>query len=465
MNRRTALIAVALLSLLGVIARVFTDVHFQAWKNPNAMEHKTIAISLVAGRGFTFGDKGYYGPTSVQSPPYPFLLAGAFKAFDAVALNKRGEAVLDPAHPERGAHAYMAMLLLNALAGGALVWLTWVLVRTIGGSALTAVVAAGLVAVWPTQVYAARTVQAVELITVGLTAMTILYYRATRGGGVGAWAGYAFVATTVTLVEPAFLPALVVSGLMMLFCRSLTSRMKIRNSLVMALAVVAVIGPWTVRNYIVHGAIIPVKGSFWVNVWKGANDSASGSDRLALTPAQRARARKENGSFGSDELTDGNHQYDMLSLEDRKRIDNQPEVVREAVFREFAINWIKANPHRFFQLCGIRLLKTLTVDWDNPRSYNLAYAVSRLMVILLTLGGVVVAISQRWSLGFPLMVFLTALGTYTVTLTAARFAFPFEVFQLAMGAGLITAVVAKVRGSSPAPVEVPAFNAFPATAR
>jgi hypothetical protein len=233
---------------------------------------------------------------------------------------------------------------------------------------------------------------------------------------------------------------------------------------VAGLAVVAVIGPWTVRNFIVHGAIIPVKGSFWVNVWKGANDSASGSDRLALTPAQRVRARKENGNFGSDELTDGNHQYDMLSLEDRKRIDNKPEVIREAVFKEFALNWIKANPHRFFELCGIRFLKTITVDWDNPRSYNLAYAASRGLVILLTLGGIIVAIHQRWSLGFPLMVFLTALGTYTVTLTAARFAFPFEVFQLALGAGLVTAIVAKFREPAAGPVNT-AFSVIPATAR
>jgi hypothetical protein len=444
---RHALMAIVVLSLLAFAVRVYTDVHFKAWKSPNAMEHKTIATALAGGKGFTFGDWGYYGPTAVQSPPYPFLLAGAFKAFGAVTINAKGEAVLIPAKAE---HAYLAMLILNALVCGVLVWATYLLVKTIGGSTTTAVLAAALVAFWPTQIYAARAVQAISLITLGLTGMTILYYRATRGGGAGAWTAYAFVATLVALVEPAFLPALLISAVMMLACKSLPGSAKVRNIFIFAAAIVAVIGPWTVRNFIVEGAFIPIKGSTWVNVWKGANDSASGSDRIAMTPLQRHRAWKQNGSYNSDDLPDSNHQYDMLTISEQQELANKPEPEREKTFRRLAMTWIETHPHRFIELCGIRLLKTLTVDWDNPRTYNLVYGASRVIVILLTLAGVIVAIAQRWTLGFPLMVFLTATAAYTLILTAARFAFPFEVFQLAMGAGLITAIAGKLFGKSAA---------------
>ncbi len=442
---RHAVTAVAVLAVLAFAVRVCTDVHLKAWKSPNAMEHKTIATALVGGKGFTFGDWNYYGPTAVQSPPYPFLLAGAYKAFGAVTLNAKGEPVLTPVKAE---HAYLAMLILNALVCGVLVWATYLLVKTIGGTTTTAVLAAGLVAFWPTQIYAARAVQAISLITLGLTGMTILYYRAVRGGGAGAWAAYAFVATLVALVEPAFLPALLISGVMMLACRNLPGSVKVRNAFIFVAAIVAVIGPWTVRNFIVEGSFIPIKGSTWVNVWKGANDSASGSDRIAMTPLQRHKAWKQNGSFNSDELSDSNHQYDMLTISEQQELANKPEPEREQIFKRLAMTWIEGHPRRFLELCGIRLLKTLTVDWDNPRTYNLVYGASRVLVILLTLGGVIVAVAQRWTLGFPLMVFLTATAAYTLILTAARFAFPFEVFQLAMGAGLITAVAGKIFGTN-----------------
>src|SRR5256885_7854816 len=107
------------------------------------MEHRTIALSLLENGTFYFRDFGYFGPTSVQSPPYPFLLYVLFK-------------LLGP----DSAPAYAAAMVINAIAGAFTVWVTARLIRSLGGSSMAALLAAALVAIWPSQVYAATVAQA-----------------------------------------------------------------------------------------------------------------------------------------------------------------------------------------------------------------------------------------------------------------------------------------------------------------
>jgi hypothetical protein len=49
----------------------------------------------------------------------------------------------------------------------------------------------------------------------------------------------------------------------------------------------------------------------------------------------------------------------------------------------------------------------------------------------------ILAWKRRWALGFPAILVITALASYTLTVTAARFAFPFEPIQLALAGGMI----------------------------
>ena len=446
MTRRATVVTLTVLSLVAFAARVAVVVYFQAWRSPQAMEHKTIAVALVAGHGFTFGDWNYYGPTSVQSPTFPFLLAGLYEVHHVLRPGPDGRLTLDEAAAER---AYFDVMLLNAAAGAALVWLTYATARTVGAVPAAALVAAALVAVWPTQVYTARVVQAISVITCGLALMTVLYYRAVRTGSPWAWAGFSVVGAASALTEPVFLPALAASGVLVLLARQLAWRQRVRNGAILAVAVLVVIGPWAARNYVVHGKLIPVKGSFWVNVWKGNNDFASGTDRLKMTDAYLARLQKHKATSGDDDLEDNARQYDMLDLSQRAKLMNKTEPEREAVFRDIVVPWIKAHPKRYLQLCGIRLVKTITIDWDNPKSVYTSYKLTRAAILLMTAGGLVVAWRQRWSLLFPGMVLACALLTYTLTVTAARFAFPFEPVQLTLGGGLIVALYRWATGAAP----------------
>jgi len=432
-SRRTIVGWLIALSVLGFSGRMVTIVYQHAWQKPNAMEHRSIALSLVNGWGFSFGDFGYYGPSSVQSPPFPFLLATMFKIFG----------VETPADGSlHGANlAYFSIMVINALAGAGSVWLTYLLARTLGGTVVTGLLAAAAVAIWPSQVYAARHVQAIALITCSLAGMIILFYRAVRTGSAGAWIGFSIVATLATLTEPVFLPALGISFLLVLLWRGLDWNIRVRNAGILMLAGFIMIGPWTVRNRIVHEKWVPIKATFWVNVWKGNNDYATGTDRTAMTDEAKERVGSIANRLDDSQLLesqfDGQRQYVMLDPSKQSRLHNQPEVVREEVFKELAVGWIQDHPARYLQLCGIRLIKTLTIDWDNPKAENIYYQISRFVLLAFSAAGLLVAWRQKWSLLFPAVLVVTSLGTYTLTVTAARFSIPFEPLQLCLAAAVV----------------------------
>ena len=223
--------------------------------------------------------------------------------------------------------------------------------------------------------------------------------------------------------------------------RGLALEIRRRNAAILAVTALTIIGPWAVRNYLVHGKMIPIKGSFWVNVWKGNNDHATGTDRVALTDIEIKRAKDAGEKFDDSDMIDGQHQYDLLTPSQKARLQGQTEIAREAVFKELATDWIKQNPAGYLRLCRIRLIKTLTIDWDNPKSYNWVYVVSRYVLLGLTIAGLFVAWRQKWSLLFPGVIVFTALLTYTLTVTAARFSIPFEPLQLCLGGAFVAMLI------------------------
>ncbi len=443
MRCRSIVLWLTLLCTLAFAARLGLIIHLKAWQKPNAIEHKSVALSLVHGYGFAFGDWGYFGPSSVQSPPFPFLLAGMYKIFGDQA----------PANGSlTGANrAYFAIMLLNCLGGAALVGLTYWMTRTMGGGPLAGLLAAAAVAIWPSQVYAARHVQAIVLISVLLVASIILFYRAARSGSLGAWAAFAFIMALAALTEPVFLPMLPICVLLALFWPGPTGVGRLRNGIAVVVLAFVVIGPWSIRNRIVHGQWVPIKASFWVNMWKGNNEFATGTDRLA--PSAAALKAGKGDLLSDEDLVDStldrDRQYDMLDLSQRSRLHMQPETVREGVFREFAVNWIRDHPGGYIRLCGVRLLKSLTIDWDNPKAYNIFYVISRYLLLGLTVLGLIVAWRQKWSLLFAGLLAGVALLSYTLTVTAARFSIPFEPIQLSLGAGFLAALLHRSGPTAP----------------
>jgi hypothetical protein len=416
MTERSAWRALALITLVALGLRLSAVVALRAWEQPSFMEHRQIAINLLNGDGFSFIDWGHFGPSSVQSPPYPLLLAGLFKLFG----------------PDSAA-AFVVAMVINCVVGAMTCVLAYLLVRAMRGTRRVGVVTAALLAVWPTQVYAVTVVQAIALIIACTVAIVWLWYRSIDTARIRPWVAFGIIGCVAALTEPVLLPAMALSGLIILAVRSLPLATRFRNASLLLLIAIAVIGPWTYRNWLVHGEFMPIKATFWVNVWKGNNPHASGTDRPVLSEAKRQQLLEGmSESQRRDPRFDDLRQYDLLTPEQRARLQGKPEVQREKIFGEWAKAWIGENPGEYLRLCAVRLGKTLWVEWDNPKSYRLANVVSRTALLVLTPIGLVLAIRRRWRLGFALLIVGTSLLTYTLTITAARFAFPLEPFQLSL---------------------------------
>jgi 4-amino-4-deoxy-L-arabinose transferase-like glycosyltransferase len=412
--------ALLVIVLTAVFLRLFAVYALRAWENPNAMEHHALANNILTDGGFKTGGFGYYGYSSIQSPVYPYFLAALYYLFGIGS-----------------AASYVAAMIFNALLGGLCVWLTYLLVLELGGNRYVGLIAAGFCAVWPTQIYVATHVQAVVLITVFLIVMWITFIRGLSKNQSSSWWLFSFTTAVGILTEPVFLLIGFSAGIAALTWHQHSIRNRLKNGAILLGVTVAIVGPWAYRNYTVHGKLIPVKSSFWVNVWKGNNDFATGSDRLAMDDQRREKLRNSSvldaERLARDpEFDKGSHQYSKLTPDQLSRIMGKSEIEREEVFKEWTVEWIKQNPVRFFQLCGIRLVKTILVDWDNPKALWIAFAF-RVVLLAIAIPGLVIAIRSGWYIGFPITSILVCLLLFSLTITASRFSIPLEPFAFAIG--------------------------------
>ncbi len=434
-------LALWFIGLAALTLRVGAIVALQAWENPNPIEHRDLAISILEGRGMQFTDWKYYGPSSVQSPTYPLILAGLFAVFGTDTTT-----------------AYTAALLLNAVLGAATAVLVGVLALRLGAARSVALVAATMFAVWPTQVYAVTHAQAIGLITLAVVALLILFDVAVRTGRRLPWAGFSAIGCVAALTEPVLLIPMALTGLLIFVWRApLTIGRRAQFAAILFLAAMLILLPWTLRNRYVHGEWIPVKSTFWVNVWKANNDHSTGTDRQAMTDEQRqalaAIPLHERDELARDPQFDAPRQYGLLTREQVSMLRGKPEATRERVFRTFAMTWIREHPRQYARLCGLRLVKTLWLEWDNPKAFNAVYLVARTTMLALFIIGLPLMIARRWLVGYALFVFGMALLVYTLTITAARFILPLEpVMMCAAALAIVTLVqrLASLLGRSPA---------------
>ena len=95
-------------------------------------------------------------------------------------------------------------------------------------------------------------------------------------------------------------------------------------------------------------------------------------------------------------------------------------------------------------------MKTLWIDWDNPKARNTVYIATRTLLLMLATIGLVLGVRQRWRLVYPALVVGALVALYTVTITAARFTIPIEPLGFCLVGGVCVAAFGlwkrKVRG-------------------
>ncbi|GIV26188.1 MAG: hypothetical protein KatS3mg027_0002 [Bacteroidia bacterium] len=202
------------------------------------------------------------------------------------------------------------------------------------------------------------------------------------------------------------------------------------------LSAAGIVAPWIVRNYAVHGELVPVKSTFGYAFWQGNHPRSYGTDKVPRAYAEGLVATHTGGLTELVERTwQARHETQyiddlVLSPRDKAELGRLPEPERCKLLLKKAIGYIRDDPARYARLCLRRLRYFLVFDDTNPRTHVLAYRVFHIAFIGLTLWGL-------WA-GRDLLPRLTpALASYaaiclfhTFTIASIRFRIPVEPFQV-----------------------------------
>ncbi len=227
-------------------------------------EYLALARSVAAGRGFTYEPAEPAG-TSQQfgrAPGYPLFLA-----------------ILGV--PDSDVRTPTRVKVAQSLLGAAVVWLVALIAwRTRGSRA--AVAAAAIAAVYPPLVWmcayalSETLFSLVALAAVAVLDAAMLRARLHRAGAAGV-IGAGLLAGGATLVRPVMLFFLPLALLWIL-------RRRAALAVAFLAAALAVILPWTARNYRVYDRFVLVASEGGVTFWTGNHPLARGDGDLAANP-------------------------------------------------------------------------------------------------------------------------------------------------------------------------------------
>ncbi|HEV2116897.1 MAG TPA: glycosyltransferase family 39 protein [Terriglobales bacterium] len=204
-----------------------------------------IASALVAGAGYSSPwGTAQIAPTAQQPPVYPLLLAGVFRIF---GVYTRTSAVV--------------ALTINAAAAAATAALLPYLAGRCLGERRDGVLAGWIMALWPYEA-----ILSLQLWNQALAGLTLVVFvgmlvAVARSQHQRAWFGLGCFAGAAVLLNSALILPFV--------CAFVAKTRLTRGALLVLAGFLLLLTPWTVRNWMVFGRIIPLRDNFGFEVWVG----------------------------------------------------------------------------------------------------------------------------------------------------------------------------------------------------
>jgi hypothetical protein len=217
-----------------------------------------IAYSIVQGRGFgspLFEDTG---PTAWMTPVYPYVVAGVFKVFGTYTKTSA-----------------IVLLSMNALTSA----LVCVVVFLIAGISFGERVAKWSGWVWafcPYGIYfPVERIWETWLATLLLCLLFLMVLRLENEEQFWKWAGFGLLWGLAGLTSPALLAVLPFLAAWIIYRRHRRSQRWLAVNLVAAIAFIAVVSPWFIRNYEVFHRFIPFRDNIGIVLLMGIKGPTS----------------------------------------------------------------------------------------------------------------------------------------------------------------------------------------------
>ena len=388
---------------LGIIAglaltiRIGAILYLGDFRPPWALDWEIIAQTLVEKGYFGLDPISLYGPnprgvTSFIPPFYPGFLALMTIIF--------------------GPWAWLATRIVQAVVATLAVVLVYSLGRVVFRRDDIALLGALLAAVFPPLIGGVAEVNAVSFEVFFLELFVLFTLDAMHRSSWWRWGIAGVVLGIAALTRPTILALLPLLPICLWVNKRQSFRTDvIRPMLVVVISAIAVISPWTLRNYRVHGEFIAISSNGGINFWIGNNERATGE---FIYPT----------SIDPDLMKVSEH----LS-----------EGTRDKFFYRQGFSFIKNNPQRFVNLLGIKLVYFL---WRRPsigESYKnqetvglgrLAYTVGNGVLLPLWMLGVVLTIREWRRLSVFYAAILSVLVVNVLYFVGTRYRTPAAPYQI-----------------------------------
>lgn len=222
------------------------DKHFEAF----GWEMGWVARALASGHGFSSPYYPWSGPTAMQPPLYPFLLSLVFRLFGIYTLIS----------------AFVTLTINSLLSALTCIPVYFSAKYSLGPR--PARIAAWVWAFYPFAIYfSAGRVWEYSLTCLLFTTGFCIAQRIHAARSPLAWLGWGALAGVTALSNTTTLSTLPFLLALALYCAHQSWRRRILNGALTLVAALAVLTPWTVRNYRALGVIVPVRDNFWLEIY------------------------------------------------------------------------------------------------------------------------------------------------------------------------------------------------------
>lgn len=396
-----------LIVLVALLLRIGFAITYQRGKSERALgaisflyEPGNIAYSLVTHHGFASPFRSDTGPTAWMTPVYPLILAAIFRLFGLYTY-----------------HAFLAAIVFNIACSS----LTCIPIYKVGGeveSDTLGALAAWFWAIFPNAVII-PTRDLWDASLAALLAAAILWatVATSRSHRLNAWIAYGCLWGFALMTTPtlgSFLPFLFI---WMIFRARRAAIDALRKGGICLAIALFICVPWTVRNYSVFHAFVPLRSVMGLQLWMGNNETSGKQWPGLLHPIANSAERLRYEALG--------------------------EMRYMAEKRGEALAFIASHAREELSLTARRFIETWTGGDETPIAdffrnrafYFRSILLANIAAALGCLIGAILLIVRRHPLAFPIVIIPAVFPLISyITLASPRYRHPIDPIILLLAA-------------------------------
>lgn len=421
--------------LIAVLIRLFYVIIHDPIPEPafldlDETDFNYLAHKFASGQGLT--DK-YGAPTNTRFPLYPIFLGVIYFLF--------------------GWHSNIAFL-FQALLGGLTPVFVYIITRHFFQRRIS-LLAAFITAVYPSYIQLSGRLMSENVFIPLLALLIIFVLRLSRDLSVFNAVATGILLGLAALARGVAIPLLLIVPLYALFAGGGDFRGRLKNTALMAAALLLVLTPWVIRNYINSNRLFITSSSGGVVLWMSFDYLPAGSffqiDRayeyVDSVGREKANLEEFHRILMEDNIFGWKGMRKVLTefFKDRDLPDNEVDINRMLISE--VKKQIKAHPEVFI----VKTVREFLRFWhfiDHRGGYTISYGV----ILPFFLCGIWL-LRRRFTEFAPLLAFfIYTWAIETVFMADARFRMPFEMVMIVIGAYCIYEFFRRVK-----PVGVPLF--------